>query len=155
MLSQLRAWDPHWAESYMKVTEDSWTSGVLTQKIVELIRVALGAPWSNLNPEPTRLNIRAALKAGATHDEVLLVFKMASVMSIDTCSIVLSILLDEATESDLDAAAQGRARHPSDRKTTPTVDKMKSEGKWAKDWDPLYYLAPAWTDQFMEMGTGV
>ena len=80
---------------------------------------------------------------------------MASVMSIDTCSIVLSILLDEATESDLDAAAQGRARHLSDPNTTPTVAKMKSEGKWAKDWDPLYYLAPDWTDQFMEMGTGV
>ena len=154
-LSQLRAWDPHWAESYVRVTEDSWISGVLTQKLVELIRVALGAPWTNLNPERTRLNIRAALKAGATRDEVLLVLKLASIMSIDTCSSVLSILLEEATESDLDAAAQGRDRRLSDAQTTPTIDKMKSAGRWAKEWDPLYDLAPVWTDQFMEMATGL
>lgn len=155
VLSQLLAWDPHWAKSYMKVTEDSRTSGVLTQKIVELIRVALGAPWNNLNPERTRLNIRAALNAGATRDEVLLVLKMTSIMPINTCSMVLSILFEEATESDLDAAAQGRAKRLSDAKTTPTVDKMKFEGRWSKDWDTLYGFAPDWTDQFMEMATGV
>ena len=76
-------------------------------------------------------------------------------MAIDTCSVVLSILLEEATESDLDAAAEGRARRHSDTKTTATIEKMKSERKWTKDWDPLCDLAPGWTDQFMEMGTGV
>ena len=55
---------------------------VLPRKFVELVGVAVNAACTNLNPEGTRRHIRAALAAGATRDEVLMVLKMASLLAI-------------------------------------------------------------------------
>jgi hypothetical protein len=55
--------------------------------LVELIGVALNAACTNLNADGTRRHIRAALRAGATRDEVLMILEMASVMSIHSCSL--------------------------------------------------------------------
>ena len=58
-----------------KMTTNPWTSGVLPRKFVELVGVALNAACTNLNPDGTRRHIRAALDAGATRDEILMVLK--------------------------------------------------------------------------------
>ncbi len=86
-LRQLREWDPKWAEICMGMTNNPWTGGVLPRKLVELISVALNAACTNLNGDGTRRHIRAALEAGATRDEVLMVLKSASVMAIHSCSL--------------------------------------------------------------------
>ena len=75
---------------------EPWTTDVLPRKFVELVSVGLNAACTNLNPEGTRRHIRAALEAGATRDEILLVLKCASVMSIHACSLGAPILLEEA-----------------------------------------------------------
>ena len=66
----------------MKMATNPWTSTVLSRKTVELIGVALNAACTNLNPESTRRHIRAALRAGATREEILMLLKMASVRAI-------------------------------------------------------------------------
>src|SRR5262245_59905071 len=77
------------------MTTNPWTNGVLPRKFVELVGVALNAACTNLNPDGTRRHIRAALHAGATRDEILTILKMASVMSIHSCSLGAPILLEE------------------------------------------------------------
>jgi len=151
----LSEWDPAWAETCAKVMTEPWTHGFLPRKTAELIRLALNAVWTTLNREGTRRQIRAALEAGATRDQILLVLKMASVMSIDFGSLAVAVLAEEATESDLDAAAVGRAKRLKEAKGTPTVDKIRADGQWNKAWDPFYDLAPVWTDQFMALGAGI
>src|SRR6516165_4878333 len=84
-LAQLREWEPAWAETCTRMATNPWRSGVLPRKLVELISVGLNAACTNLNPEGTRRHIRRALAAGATRDEILLILKMASVMSIHSC----------------------------------------------------------------------
>jgi alkylhydroperoxidase/carboxymuconolactone decarboxylase family protein YurZ len=81
-LDQLRDWDPKWAETCMNMSTNPWTSGVLPRKTIELICVALNVACASLNADGTRRHIRAALDAGATREEILMVFKMASVMSV-------------------------------------------------------------------------
>jgi alkylhydroperoxidase/carboxymuconolactone decarboxylase family protein YurZ len=155
-LSQLREWDPDWAECCLKMTTNPWTSGVLPRKTVELISVALNASCTNLNPDGTRRHIRAALEAGATRDEILLVLKMASLVSIHSCGLGAPILLHEATYGALDAASVGRAeRLKKAGDATPTVDKMRAIGQWNEAWDPFYDLAPVWAEQFMAAGMGI
>src|SRR5215510_7918329 len=95
-VSTLREWDPQWAEACVKMSTNPWSSGVLPRKLVELIGIAINAACTNLNPSGTRRHIRAALAAGATRDEVLMVPKMASVMAIHSCSLGAPILLEEA-----------------------------------------------------------
>ena len=81
-LQQIREWDPEWAENVQKNGCNPWTSTVLPRKTVELIGVALNAACTNLNPHGTRRHIRAALRAGASREEILMVLKMASVLAI-------------------------------------------------------------------------
>src|SRR5215475_15546614 len=95
-LATLREWDTAWADTCVKMSTNPWTSGVLPRKFIELVGVALNAACTNLNPDGTRRHIRAALEASATRNEILIVLKMASVMSIHSCSLGAPILLEEA-----------------------------------------------------------
>jgi alkylhydroperoxidase/carboxymuconolactone decarboxylase family protein YurZ len=150
-LDQMREWDPKWAEMCVNMSTNPWTSGVLPRKTVELISVALNIACTNLNADGTRRHIRAALDAGATREEILMVFKMASVMSIHSVTLGATILLEEASETSLDEASAERAKRLKNPESTPACDKMRAANKWNQAWDPFYDLAPVWTDEFMAM----
>jgi alkylhydroperoxidase/carboxymuconolactone decarboxylase family protein YurZ len=130
------------------MTNNPWRSGVLSRKFVELVGVAVNAACTNLNPDGTRRHIRAALAAGATRDEVLMVLKMGSVMSIHSCSLGAPILLEEARAAGAKPAAKSGAR-------TPACDRMRAIGQWNTAWDPFFELDPVWTDEFMATGGGI
>ena len=95
-LAQLRAWDARWAELCQRMAAGPWDAGVLPRRLAELVGVAVCAAATNLNAEGVRRHIRGALAAGATRDEVLMVLKMAMLMSIHSCSLGAPILLEEA-----------------------------------------------------------
>jgi len=155
-LDTLREWDPKWAESCFTMSTNPWTSRVLPRKLVELISVGLNAACTNLNPEGTRRHIRAALEAGATRDEILLILKYATVMAIHSCSLGIPILLDEASFKTLDdAAVQRTERLKRAGGATPAVDEMKALGRWNEEWNAFYELAPVWTDQYMATLIGI
>jgi alkylhydroperoxidase/carboxymuconolactone decarboxylase family protein YurZ len=147
-LDQLCEWDPAWAETCTWMANNPWRSGVLSRKLVELIGIGLNAACTNLNPDGTRRHIRAALKAAATRDEILTILKMASVMSIHSCSLGAPILLEEGK-------AAGAKPVPKTAAATPACDKMRAVGQWNTAWDPFFELDPAWTDEFMATGLGV
>jgi alkylhydroperoxidase/carboxymuconolactone decarboxylase family protein YurZ len=147
-LAQLREWDPAWAETCTRMATNPWHSGVLPCKQVELIGIALNAACTNLNPEGTRRHIRRALDTGATRDQILMILKMASVMSIHSCSLGAPILLEEAQAAG--AKPQTKAAAP-----TPAIDKVKAIGQWNTAWDPFFELDPGWTDEFMATGRGI
>jgi alkylhydroperoxidase/carboxymuconolactone decarboxylase family protein YurZ len=147
-LVQLSEWDPAWAATCVKMTTNPWTSGVLPRKFIELVGVGLNAACTNLNPDGTRRHIRAALKAGATRDEILFVLKCAAVMSIHSCSLGAPILLEEAK-------AIGAKPAPKDAAPTPACDKMRAVGQWNTAWDPFFALDPVWTDEFMATAVGI
>jgi alkylhydroperoxidase/carboxymuconolactone decarboxylase family protein YurZ len=147
-LAQLREWDPAWAETCTRMTNNPWRSGVFSRKFVELVGVAVNAACTNLNPDGTRRHIRAALAAGATRDEILMVLKMGSVMSIHSCSLGAPILLEEARAAGAKPAAKSGAQ-------TPACDRMRAIGQWNTAWDPFFELDPVWTDEFMATGGGI
>ncbi len=83
-LAKLREWDPVWLDQCLKMSKDPWTCGVLPRKDVELISIAVNAACTNLNAGGTRRHIRGALEAGATREEILMIIKIASLLSIHT-----------------------------------------------------------------------
>ena len=111
-LNQLREWDPEWAETCVKMTTNPWTSTVLPRKTVELIGVALNAACTNLNPEGTRRHIRAALRAGASREEILLVLKMASVLAIHSCSLGAPFFSKRQRRRELGHRQNRRSQRP-------------------------------------------
>jgi alkylhydroperoxidase/carboxymuconolactone decarboxylase family protein YurZ len=143
--SQLHQWDPAWAQQCYEMTTNPWTTGVLDRKTIELISLALHAACTNLDAEGTRRHVRGALDAGASRDEILMVFKMASLLSIHSCSLGAPILLEESKTAGVSAAPKGKI-------ATPVVDKTREIGQWNAAWDPFFNLDPAWTEQFIATG---
>jgi alkylhydroperoxidase/carboxymuconolactone decarboxylase family protein YurZ len=139
-LDTIRGWDPSWAEAYIKVSTNPWENGILDAKSIELISVGVNAACTNLQAEPTRRHIRAALQAGATREEILLVLKGVAFMAIHTCSLGAPMLLEEAKAAGVTPTTKKVA--------TPACDKLKANGQWNSAWDPFYDLDPLWTDQF-------
>ena len=140
-LDKLKEWDPKGAELLLRVGTNPWTSGVLPRKEVELISLALNCSCTNLDEAGTRRQIRAALDAGATRDEILLVLKCGVGLAVHSCSLGAPILLEE-----MKAAGVKPAGGP--KPETPACDAMRAIGQWNTAWDPFYELSPAWTDQF-------
>ena len=137
-LAKFREWEPAWIDQCLKMSKDPWTSGVLPRKDVELISIAVNAACTNLSAEGARRHIRGALEAGATREEILMILKIASLLSIHTCSLGAPILLEEAK-----AAGVKPTRHEA---ATPVCDKMKAAGQWNPAWDAFFEIAPAWTE---------
>lgn len=149
-LRTLRAWDEDWTDQYLRMSTNPWTEGVLPRKTVELISVALNAACTALHARGTREHIRAALAAGATRDEILTVLKMASLLSIHSCSLGAPLLLEEAQAAGV-APAQW-----DEPVATPVCEAMRESGLWNTAWDPFFELDPAWTEEFMAAaGPGV
>lgn len=147
-LAQLREWDAAWANTCARMATNPWRSSVLPRKLVELIGVALNAACTNLDAQGTRRHIRAALDAGATRAEVLMVLEMASLLAIHSCSLGAPMLLEEAK-------AVGAQPAPKAGAATPACDRMKAIGQWNTAWDPFYELDPTFTDEFMATGVAL
>lgn len=145
-LEILRDWEPEWAETCAKMSTNPWTSGILPRKFIE--RVGLNAACANLNPDGTRRHIRAALRAGASREEILMVLKMASVMAIHSCSLGAPLLLEEAK-------AASATPMPKPAVSTPACDKVRELGQWNDAWSPFLELDPVWTDEFMATGAAI
>jgi alkylhydroperoxidase/carboxymuconolactone decarboxylase family protein YurZ len=147
-LAKLHEWDAAWAEQCLKMSANPWASGILPRKTVELIGLAVNAACTNLNADGTRRHIRGAFEAGATREEILMVLKMASLLSIHTCSLAAPILLEEAKA----AGVQPTRKQPG---ATPVCDQMKAAGQWNIAWEPFLELDPAWTEAFIAAGAPV
>lgn len=146
-IDTVREWDPAKADAYLKVNTNPWTNGVLDIKTIELMCVGLNAACTNLQPEPTRRHIRAALQAGATRNEILLVIEGAAFMAIHSCSLGAPMLLEEG---------KAAGKTPTVKKVaTPSADMMRSKGLWNTAWDPFFDLDPLWTDQFFAAVGGI
>jgi hypothetical protein len=85
-LEILRLWDPEWANLCVEMSAGPWNASVLPRKFVELIGIAVNVACTNLNHAGTRRHIQAAIAAGATRDEILMIFKMAALLAIQSCS---------------------------------------------------------------------
>jgi alkylhydroperoxidase/carboxymuconolactone decarboxylase family protein YurZ len=138
-LAKLREWDPTWVDQCLAMSDAPWTAGVLPRKDVELISLAVNAACTNLSPGGTRRHIRGALEAGATREEILMILKIGSLLSIHTASLGAPILLEEAKAAGVKLAPKGPA-------ATPVCDKMKGAGQWNTGWDGFFEVDPAWTE---------
>jgi len=138
-LAKLREWDATWVDQCLAMSVAPWTGGVLPRKDVELISLAVNAACTNLSEGGTRRHIRGALEAGATREEILMILKIGSLLSIHTASLGAPILLEEAKAAGVKLAPKGPA-------ATPVCDKMKAAGQWNTGWDGFFEVDPAWTE---------
>jgi alkylhydroperoxidase/carboxymuconolactone decarboxylase family protein YurZ len=148
-LGILRGWDRCWADACRAMSAEPWSVGVLSERFIELVCVALSASCTNLDADATRRHIRAALSAGATRDEILFVVKCATVVAIHSLSVAAPILIAELGGTP--CTAEDSTTSPP----TPFCDALRATGQWNSAWDPFLELDGLWTDQFMAVGEGI
>ena len=93
-LDKLAEWDPKGAELLLRVGTSPWTTAC------SRVRKWSSSPsryssCTTLDEAGTRRQIRAALDAGATRDEILLVLKCCVAVAVHSCSLGAPILLEE------------------------------------------------------------
>ena len=147
-LDKFKEWDPEGASLVLQVGANPWRSGVFTRKEVELLSLALNCACTNLDKAGTRRHTRAALKAGATRDEILMVLKMGVGLAVHSCSLGAPILLEEMQA--VGVKPSGGAKPP-----TPACDAMRAIGQWNTSWDPFFELSPQWSDEFFAFGASI
>lgn len=147
-LDILRTWDPGWAQACGSMSVEPWRAGVLDDRFLELVCIALNASCTTLDAPAVRRHIRAALAAGATRDEVLFVIKCATMVSVHALSVAAPILAEES-------GGHVPAADPATAPPTPSCDAIRTAGQWNDAWDPFLQLGPGWTEQFMAVGVNI
>jgi alkylhydroperoxidase/carboxymuconolactone decarboxylase family protein YurZ len=87
--------DPVWTDQFFAIGAAIYQRGVLTPKFIELLSIAFDASYTHMYAPGTRRHIQAALKAGATMEEIMEVLKLCVVQGVQACNLGVPILAEE------------------------------------------------------------
>ncbi len=87
--------DPVWTDEFFASVIPIYRGGVMPAKELELLSIACDASFTHMYAPGVRRHIKAALKAGATIEEIMEVLKLCVVQGVQACNIGAPILADE------------------------------------------------------------
>jgi len=87
--------DPVWTDAFMACGGGIYVGGVFSPKDLELISLAFDASITHMYAPGTRRHVSAALRAGATMEEVMEVLKICVAQGIYSCVVGVPILAEE------------------------------------------------------------
>jgi alkylhydroperoxidase/carboxymuconolactone decarboxylase family protein YurZ len=86
--------DPQWTDEFFATAIPMYKGGVMPPKELELLSIALDASYTHMYAPGTRRHIKAALKAGATMEEIMEVLKLCVVQGVQACNLGVPILAE-------------------------------------------------------------
>ena len=92
--------DPVWTEAIIAASIPVYSSGVLSPKLAELLSIAVDASITHMYAPGTRRHIKAALKLGATMEEIMEVFKVCVAQGVEASNLGVPILAEELETSN-------------------------------------------------------
>jgi alkylhydroperoxidase/carboxymuconolactone decarboxylase family protein YurZ len=87
--------DPAWTDEFFAAVIPIYKSGVMSPKELELLSIACDASFTHMYAPGTHRHIKAALKLGATMEEIMEVLKLCVVQGVQACNMGVPILADE------------------------------------------------------------
>ncbi|HKE86139.1 MAG TPA: carboxymuconolactone decarboxylase family protein [Vicinamibacterales bacterium] len=90
--------DPVWTDRFFALGAAIYQRGVLTPKFIELLSIAYDASFTHMYAPGTRRHIRAALKLGATREEIMEVLKLCVSAGVEASHMAVPILADELNQ---------------------------------------------------------
>lgn len=101
---------PGFFEAAKNLAAVPWQHGVLEGKIRELIYIAIDSSTTQLYEPALREHIRNALRYGASMEEIMEVFELASVLGIHAYTLGVPALVDELKKARIPLHAQAPRR---------------------------------------------
>jgi alkylhydroperoxidase/carboxymuconolactone decarboxylase family protein YurZ len=102
--------DPSWTEQFMAVGIPVYGGGVLPHRLAELLSIAFDASFTHMYAPGTRRHIKAALKAGATMEEIMEVLKLCVIQGIEAANMALPILAKELEHAEMKGSVLSAGR---------------------------------------------
>jgi len=128
--------DPDFFAAYLEFSAAPWRHGPLPPKVKELMYIAVDASTTHLYVPGLRIHIQNALKHGATKEEILEVYELASVLGIHTLTVGVPALLAELKK----AGKPVEATPLSPRQEELKQEFVTNRGYWTPLWDDLLRL---------------
>jgi len=99
--------DPDFFAAYLELSSIPVRHGFLEPKVREFVLIAVDAATTHLHADGTRAHIRAALRHGATREELMEVLELATLIGIHACTMAAPILAEEIAAFEDGAAPNG------------------------------------------------
>jgi alkylhydroperoxidase/carboxymuconolactone decarboxylase family protein YurZ len=87
--------DPLWTEQFISTGLPIYTGALIPPKLAELLSIAFDVSYTHMYAPGTRRHIKAALKLGATMEEITEVLKLCVVQGVQAFNLGIPILDEE------------------------------------------------------------
>jgi alkylhydroperoxidase/carboxymuconolactone decarboxylase family protein YurZ len=130
--------DPEFLLAYLDFSAVPWRKNHLDDKVKEFIYIAIDANATHLYLPGVRQHIRAALRLGATPQEIMEVLELSATLGIHAMNIGVPILVEVLAEKGLRTGPAPLSAHQEKIKDEFT----RTRGYWHAFWDEMLELDP-------------
>ncbi|WP_213451882.1 carboxymuconolactone decarboxylase family protein [Rhizomonospora bruguierae] len=138
--------DPEFLRAYLDLSAVPWRKNHLDDKVKEFIYIAIDANATHMYLPGVRQHVRAALKLGATPQEIMEVLELSATLGIHAMNVGVPILVEVLTEKGLRTGPAPLTEEQERLKAEFT----RTRGYWHAFWDEMLELDPemfaAYTD---------
>jgi len=142
--------DPAFLEAYMHYSAAPLKTGALEPKMKELIFIAIDASTTHQHKQGLKVHLGNAKRYGATKEEIMEVYQIASVQGIHTLMLGVPMLIEEMK-------GMGRGQEVQ-RQLTPRQVELKQHftettGYWSHLLDGVLSLSPDFFETYLGLST--
>src|SRR5262249_45927978 len=130
--------DPEFLKAYTDFSAVPWRKNHLDDKVKEFIYIAVDANATHLYLPGVRQHVKAALKLGATPQEIMEVLELTSTLGIHAMNIGVPILVEVLEEKGLRTGPAPLDEYQERLK----ADSPNTRGYWHAFWDDMLELDP-------------
>lgn len=135
--------------SYLKLSTVPWKKNHLDDKTKEFMYIAVDAAATHLYSPGTRTHIAAALRFGATPEEIMEVIELTSTLGIHAMNIGVPILVQVLNEKGL---RTGPTDLDAEQKRIK-AEFTETRGYWHSFWDEMLELDPEILEAYTEFSS--
>jgi alkylhydroperoxidase/carboxymuconolactone decarboxylase family protein YurZ len=130
--------DPEFLATYTKFSGVPWRKNHLPDKVKEFIYIAVDANATHMYLPGVRKHMAAALRLGATPQEIMEVLELSATLGIHAMNIGVPILVEVLEEKGLRTGPAPLNEYQEQVK----ADFTKTRGYWHAFWDEMLELDP-------------
>lgn len=140
---------PLYFSTYCNLLRAPIRSAGLSPKLRELIGIAINASVTHIHEPAVRLHVEAALRHGATAEEIAEVCKIASAMGTHTMSWGIPILVDELHKAGCELPSGPLTIEQEEVKASF----LQNRGFWKDHHEQILRLAPHYLEAYEEFSS--
>lgn len=141
--------DPEFLARYLAFSAVPWRKNLLEDKVKEFIYIAVDANATHMYLPGVRQHIRAALKLGATPQEIMEVLELSATLGIHAMNIGVPILVEVLEEKGIRTGPQ-----PLDSRQQQIKDEFtRTRGYWHEFWNEMLELDPELFEAYTEFSS--